>query len=469
MPTTIAVAPGRRTSQARRIVAGEPTASKAWSTPPGQRRAPPRPCPPPPAATASRRAARERDGELLRVAVDGDDPPRARQPRGGDDLQPDPAAPDDADASRRWPRVRRCARRRRAVTTPQPSSAACHSGSAARDRDRAGRGHDAALGEARDEVEVLRRARRPGRRSRDVPSSSVPAHACADATSHRLRRPAGARAAGAARRDEAERHRVAGRECADALADRLDDARALVAEHDRLAPLARGGRRRGARRCGRRRPRPRARAPRPRAARRAPPPRPRAARASRAGRRRGSSSDAVRLERVEVGRDAEARPGRRGDGPVGRDLDRRRRPAASRAAPASTPAGRAAPRRTGTSRRRARGAGWPRGRARSSTCAARTRGRTGRRAPAIRRQPPIPPASTTSGWMTSTPPRSDQVARLEQPAHHLARGDPQRGAARAAARSRRRRRCAAAPRASRRRAARARARTASPSPRPSAR
>ena len=90
----------------------------------------------------------------------------------------------------------------------------------------------------------------------------------------------------------------------------------------------------------------------------------------------------------------------------------------------------------------------------------RTRGRqVGERgdAPA-----PADPArrAPTSGCTTSTPPRSDQVARLGSAAHHLARGDPQRRPPRAGARSRRRRRSAAAPPASTRRAARAPARTA---------
>ena len=98
MPTTIAVAPGRITSQASRIVAGEPTASRAWSTPPGTS-----------ASTAARgsstrrvdgvrRAAGAGEGELRGVAVDRDDAPGARHPRRGDDLLADPAAADHAHA-----------------------------------------------------------------------------------------------------------------------------------------------------------------------------------------------------------------------------------------------------------------------------------------------------------------------------------------------------------------------------------
>ena len=44
------------------------------------------------------RAAATREGELRRVAVDGDDPPGAGHPRRGDDLLADPAAPDHAHA-----------------------------------------------------------------------------------------------------------------------------------------------------------------------------------------------------------------------------------------------------------------------------------------------------------------------------------------------------------------------------------
>src|SRR5215207_7173333 len=75
IPTTIAVAPGRRTSQASRIVAGEPTASNAWSTPPG---------------------ARASEVTLARIGLDRDDPPGARQARGGHQVLADPAAADHA-------------------------------------------------------------------------------------------------------------------------------------------------------------------------------------------------------------------------------------------------------------------------------------------------------------------------------------------------------------------------------------
>src|ERR687897_176550 len=72
MPTTIAVAPARSTSQARRIVAGEPTASKAWSTPPGTRSstapAPPSTASVAPRARASSRLAASRSTATMRPA-----------------------------------------------------------------------------------------------------------------------------------------------------------------------------------------------------------------------------------------------------------------------------------------------------------------------------------------------------------------------------------------------------------------
>ena len=406
------------------------------------------------------RAAGERERALRRGALHGDDPPRAGEPRRGDELQPDAAAARRRTRSRPPRPSRRCAPRRRAVTTPQPSSDACQQRQRRRDRHGARGRHDAALGEAGDEVEVLD-ARRPSAScSRLVPSSSVPAHARSPATLQRLRLPAAqARAArrrrGRSRRPRGRRARRGRRPPPPPRRRRRPRGRAPSAR----VP-DRGGRRRGAGRSGTRpRLRP-GRAPRPRAAARARPPRRRAASrtacstAARILMRRGAPP-ARRGRARRRGRAV----GRRRDGPVGRDLRARRRRAASRAARASSPAGRTAPRCTGTSRRPARGAGWPGARARWTRCAATTCGRRGPASAASRRPPPIPPASTTSGWRTSTPPRSTGRA----PRAACAPSRPRRAAATcrpAAARSPRRRRSAAAPRASRRRAARAPARTA---------
>ena len=166
-------------------------------------------------------------------------------------------------------RARRCARRPTAVTTPQPSSAACHSGSSAGTGTAHAGGHDAALGEAGDEVEVLDRPTVREAQARACRRAACPPRRAAAATSQRLRRPGAQARQRAARRDEAEGDADRRARRGHALADRLDDAGALVAEDDRVAPLARGGRRPGAGRSGRRRRRPRARAPRPRAAARA--------------------------------------------------------------------------------------------------------------------------------------------------------------------------------------------------------
>ena len=133
MPTTIAVAPGRSTSQASRIVAGEPTASKAWSTPPRRQgehrgggvraRARPRASRRGPARASS--LAASRSTAMIRPAPASRPPPRAAARRRR-----------SRPRTRSPPRPTRAALRTAptAVTTPQPSSAACHSGSARRHR-----------------------------------------------------------------------------------------------------------------------------------------------------------------------------------------------------------------------------------------------------------------------------------------------------------------------------------------------
>ena len=82
-----------------------------------------------------------------------------------------------------------------------------------------------------------------------------------------------------------------------------------------------------------------------------------------------------------------------------------------------------------------------------------------RRSPRCGARPSIPPERTTSGWTTSTPPRTtrSRASAAERTISPAAIRMPRR--ALRAPRSRRRRRSAAAPRASRRRVARARGRT----------
>ena len=126
MPTTVAVAPARSTSQASRIVAGEPTASKAWSTPPGTSSstasAPPSTASVAPRASASARFAGSRSTATIRPA------PASRA--AATSCRPTPPQPTTQTLS---PIATRAALRTAptAVTTPQPSSDACQSGSAA--------------------------------------------------------------------------------------------------------------------------------------------------------------------------------------------------------------------------------------------------------------------------------------------------------------------------------------------------
>ena len=237
MPTTTAVAPGRSTSHASRIVAGEPTASKAWSTPPGTT-----------ASTAStgsvaaaggdgvRRPAAAGEGELGRVALDGHDAPGAGQPRRGHDLQPDAAAADDAHGvPRRDPRRvadgadrgHDAAAQQRRLPQRQP----------ARQRHRGAGGHHAALREAGDEVEVLHRAAVRVMQARGaVHQRAGPRPGGGRLAQRQPPGPAGR--ACAARGDEAEGHGIAGRDMRDPLAHRLHHARPLVPQHDRVAPVA---------------------------------------------------------------------------------------------------------------------------------------------------------------------------------------------------------------------------------------
>ena len=92
-PTTIAVPPGRSTSQACRIVAALPTTSKASLDPAAETRAPSTRRTPRRAPHGSPTAPRE---PSLPVGVDRHDHRRAGQPRAGDHLQADTAAADHA-------------------------------------------------------------------------------------------------------------------------------------------------------------------------------------------------------------------------------------------------------------------------------------------------------------------------------------------------------------------------------------
>ncbi len=77
-----------------------------------------------------------------------------------------------------------------------------------------------------------------GRSSREVPSISVPATECSAAGSHRFGRPATHMRHAPHGGTKQNATAVAGGDVRDARADRLDDAGALVPEHDRPAAVA---------------------------------------------------------------------------------------------------------------------------------------------------------------------------------------------------------------------------------------
>ena len=241
---------------------------------------------------------------------------RAGEPSAGDDLLPDAAAADHAHRSRRAATPRGVAHRADArdhAAAEQRGLPQRHlggSGTRAAPPDHAarrstrpcGRAAAAAVREREPRGAVHQRAgprRRPGRRGR----------------------PPGRGRRGTRRtRDQAESDAVARRDAHRRPRRRLDRPRALVAEHHRPAPRRRGCRRRDARRSGIRRPRRCAPAPRRPAVPRARPPR-RRRRPARADRPDRPHATLQRLERVQVGLDAEARARRRRDRAVGGDLD----------------------------------------------------------------------------------------------------------------------------------------------------
>ena len=292
------------------------------------------------------------------------------------------------------------------MTTPQPTSAAFHNGIPAGSgtADPTGTTQDS----AKHDTKLKWRSRSPSTvRSRVVPSDIVPFHAAAPAGSHRFRLPARHWRTRAARGHEAERDAVAGRVTHDVRTDRLDHAGTLVTQDDRHAfgpevalrqvevgvAHARGGDAH-------------AHLPRLREDRGARP-RPTSARPCDAGRRpaRGSgrSCRPGALERVEIERHAQARALGRTDRAVGRDGSGRGNIQSRRSGPQAGGS-------NGTSMNGT-----------VDTAIARWRfaikpipfvhvwGLNARPAAsatsAIRRQPPIPPASITSGCTTSTPPR----------------------------------------------------------------
>ena len=326
---------------------------------------------------------------------------------GGHDLQADAAAADHADALARARPAPRSARRRSPVTTPQPSERRLPQRQPGRERDRA-----------------ARRRRRCAPRSRPTklkccsgvpsrePQPGRPVHQRAPPSvlARRLAQVEAPGAAGAARRhagDEAERHVVARRDVVtpaptasttpapswpSTIGQRPSPSCAVGEVHVGVADAR--GRDAHEHLAGARR-------------RRARPPRPRAASRPRAARRRASASpDPPALERVEVRLDAEPRAVRRA-----RSSRRRRsRPAAAEqpVAPLRRPRRRVERHlevRAGREGERGVQVGEQAEPVRPRVRATQARPQRSASA-AIRRQPPMPPESTTSGCTTSTPPRS---------------------------------------------------------------
>ena len=183
-----------------------------------------------------RRAARERELEHRGIAVDGDDAPAPARTRPAMTCWPTPPQPITAALSP----IRGRATLRTApmpVTAPQPSSAACQSGTLGGQRDDAAGGHDGALGEARDGEAMLQGGAVGQRQARGAVHERAAEAGIARRPAER-RPPRPACAAGAARGDHAEHDAVARRDVDDALADLLDGAGALVPEHHRPAPGA---------------------------------------------------------------------------------------------------------------------------------------------------------------------------------------------------------------------------------------
>ena len=236
-PTTVAAPPGRSTSQAWRIVAARPTTSNACSTPPlADRQHLLDDVDPSPAAHHVRRAAADRAARACSSSVSTATmipAPASRAP--AITCRPTPPHPITHTLAPTRSPARLTAPI--PVTTPQPSSAACHSGIETGQPHGAGRGHDRVLREARHHQAVLEHGPVDSLQPR-APVHQHPGDAVARRRLAQRPPPGPAGAARAARGHEAERHVVAGDQVDDVLADRLDHARALVAEHHRPPPRA---------------------------------------------------------------------------------------------------------------------------------------------------------------------------------------------------------------------------------------
>ncbi len=233
MPTTIAWPPGRIRAQASRIVSARPTTSIAWSKPPGRWRARAERCP----LRLDTSTSRLPRGHAHAAACPGRgrwrSPPGAGQARAGHDLQADTAAADHRHAS---PGCTRAAFRTAPspVTTPQPTSAACQSGSDAGRGTAEAAGYDAALGEAGHAQEVLDRGAVRKRQASGA-VTSTPGPLWSPAGSHRFAWPARHRAQTPHDGTKQKPTRSPGATWAHCSSHLLHDAGSLMPEDDRLA------------------------------------------------------------------------------------------------------------------------------------------------------------------------------------------------------------------------------------------
>ena len=225
-----------------------------------------------PGPRASRRSAGP--PRLALVEVDRADLRRAGEPCALDDRETDGAAADHGHAGAPGQTAPSRATEPTPVATAQPIRHACSAGSPSGTGWPRPRGRRCGSRTC-PSLQRLRKQRPSASRSRPRAPGGVRSGAGRPRAHQRQR---------TARRAPAEDDAVARRERLDAVADGLDDARALVAEEDREAGAPSRSRRR-ADRCGRPRSPRSGRAPRPRPADRPRSPRARSAR-PRSGRRR---------------------------------------------------------------------------------------------------------------------------------------------------------------------------------------
>ena len=178
-------------------------------------------------------AAGQRVLELLGAPVDGDDLGGPGQMGGGDHLETDAAAADDAHALAD-PDPGGVGDRAEAGDHPAAQQRGLPERHVGGDRDRGRGGHDRVLRKAGDAQAVLQRLAAGAAQARGAVQQGAGERAVADRLAQRPPARAAGRAA-SARWNEGQDHVVARGEAGHLGADRLDDPGALVAEHHRPA------------------------------------------------------------------------------------------------------------------------------------------------------------------------------------------------------------------------------------------